>query len=172
MIVACYHPLPLSACMLNFDLVSILPGTSIPTSFNILVKMFLHFTIFTSYIFLPYISSLVKQESDYKSHMILYSSTVVMSVECLTALMKDIDNIMPLGVQLGIKEDTLHAIQRYYGPDEKTLMISHVINMWLLGTPENSIRQLTDTLNELKKYEIAQQLVLLTSLGKKLFTSL
>ena len=42
MIVACYHPLPLSACMLNFDLVSILSGTSIPTSFNILVKMFLH----------------------------------------------------------------------------------------------------------------------------------
>ena len=42
MIVACYHPLPLSACMLNFDLVSIRFGTSIPTSFNILVKMFLH----------------------------------------------------------------------------------------------------------------------------------
>ena len=30
MIVACYHPLPLSACMLNFDLVSILFGTSSP----------------------------------------------------------------------------------------------------------------------------------------------
>ena len=39
MIVACYHPLH---AMLNFDLVSILFGTSIPTSFNILVKMFLH----------------------------------------------------------------------------------------------------------------------------------
>ena len=42
MIVACYRPLPLSACMVYFDLVSILFGTSIPTSFNILVKMFLH----------------------------------------------------------------------------------------------------------------------------------
>ena len=42
MIVACYHPLPLSSCMLHFDLVSILFGTSIPTSFNILVKMFSH----------------------------------------------------------------------------------------------------------------------------------
>ena len=40
MIVACYHPLPLSACMLNFDLISILFGTSIPISFNILVKIF------------------------------------------------------------------------------------------------------------------------------------
>ena len=46
MIVACYHPLPLSACMLNFDLVSILSGTSIPTSFNILMKMFLHLYIY------------------------------------------------------------------------------------------------------------------------------
>ena len=39
MIVECYHPLLLSACMLNFDLVSILFGTSIPTSF---MKMFLY----------------------------------------------------------------------------------------------------------------------------------
>ena len=45
MIVACYRPLPLSACMVYFDLVSILFGTSIPTSFNILVKMFLHLYI-------------------------------------------------------------------------------------------------------------------------------
>ena len=43
MIVACYHP---SACMLHFDLVSLLFGASIPTSSNILVKMFLHFIIF------------------------------------------------------------------------------------------------------------------------------
>ena len=42
MIVAYYHPLPLSACMLHFELVSILFGTLIPTSFNMLVKMFLH----------------------------------------------------------------------------------------------------------------------------------
>ena len=46
MIVACYRPLPLNACMVYFDLVSILFGTSIPTSFNILVKMFLHFCIY------------------------------------------------------------------------------------------------------------------------------
>ena len=45
MIVACYHPLTLSACMLNFDLVSIPFSTSIPTSFNILVKMLLHLYI-------------------------------------------------------------------------------------------------------------------------------
>ena len=45
MIIACYHPLPLPTCMLHFDLVSMLFGTSIPTSFNILVKMF--YTCFT-----------------------------------------------------------------------------------------------------------------------------
>ena len=37
MIVACYHPLLLLACMLHFDLVSMLFGTSIPTYFNIFV---------------------------------------------------------------------------------------------------------------------------------------
>ena len=39
---ACYDCCMLSspACMLNFDLVSVLFGISIPTSFNILVKMF------------------------------------------------------------------------------------------------------------------------------------
>ena len=47
---ACYDScmlssLPLFSCILHFDLVSILFGTSIPTSFNILVKMFLHFII-------------------------------------------------------------------------------------------------------------------------------
>ena len=33
---------------LNFDLVSILFGTSIPTSFNILVKMFLHLYMYAA----------------------------------------------------------------------------------------------------------------------------
>ena len=51
MIIACYHPLPLSACMVYFDLVSILFGTSIPTSFIILVKMFLHFICSYSHVF-------------------------------------------------------------------------------------------------------------------------
>ena len=53
MIVACYHPLPLNACMVYFDLVSILFGTSIPTSFNILVKMFLHLYIYVEDQFKP-----------------------------------------------------------------------------------------------------------------------
>ena len=47
MIVACYHSLPLPACMLHFDLVSMIFGTSIHTSFNILVKMF--YTCFTDF---------------------------------------------------------------------------------------------------------------------------
>ena len=57
MIVTCYHPLPLSACMLHFDLVSILFGTSIPTSFNILVKMF--YTCFTGF-YCVYIATCMK----------------------------------------------------------------------------------------------------------------
>ena len=61
---ACYDccMLPLSACMLNFDLVSILFGTSIPTSFNILVKMFLHLCIYI-YIYI-YIHVYVKHNDE------------------------------------------------------------------------------------------------------------
>ena len=47
MIVACYHPLPLSVCicMMHFDLVSVLFGTSNPTSFNILGKHLFHLLV-------------------------------------------------------------------------------------------------------------------------------
>ena len=42
----CMLSSPAFACMLHFDLVSILFGTSIPTFFNILVKMFLHYILY------------------------------------------------------------------------------------------------------------------------------
>ena len=94
------------------------------------------------------------------------SYTVVASVDCLTALMRDIESIIPLGLQLGFENDTLQAIQCYYHQDEKSLMFSHMINIWLLCSPENVIQQLRDALNLLKKKEISQQLTLLSSLGK------
>ena len=45
MIAGCYHPLHFSACMLHFELVSILFGTSIPTPFNIFALVSLVFTV-------------------------------------------------------------------------------------------------------------------------------
>ena len=91
---------------------------------------------------------------------------MVVSVDCLTALLRDIESIVPLGLQLGFENGTLQAIQSYYNQDEKSLMLSHMINMWLLHSPENMIQQLRDALNHLKKNEISQQLTLLSSLGK------
>ena len=93
---------------------------------------------------------------------------MVVSVDCLTVLMRGIENIVPLGLQLGIENDMLQAIQSYYNQDEKSLMFSHMINMWLLCGPENPIQQLRDALNHLKKSEIVQQLTLLSSLGKNI----
>ena len=52
--------LPLSVCILHFDLVSILFGTltlRFPTSFNILVKMFLHLYIYIRVFFTFTLSS-------------------------------------------------------------------------------------------------------------------
>ena len=97
---------------------------------------------------------------------VLMSYTVVVSVDCLTALVRDIESIVPLGLHLGFEDDTLQAIQSYYNQDEKSLMFSHMINMWLFRSPENMIQQLRDALNHLKKNEISQQLTLLSSLGK------
>ena len=48
MIVACYHPLPLSACMLNFDLVSILFGTSS----SVYILQYFSENVFTLYIYI------------------------------------------------------------------------------------------------------------------------
>ena len=100
---------------------------------------------------------------------VLMSPTVVVSVDCLTALMRDIESIVPLGLQLGFENDTLQAIQSYYNQDEKSLMFSHMINMWLLHSPENPIQQLIVALNHLKESEIVQQLTFLSSLGKNIY---
>ena len=98
--------------------------------------------------------------------VVFCSYTVILSVDSLTALMRDIEGIVPLGLQLGLQSDTLQAIQTYYNQDDKSLIISHMINIWLLCSPENVIQQLKDALNNLKNIKISQQLTLLSSLGK------
>ena len=89
--------------------------------------------------------------------------TAVVSVDCLTVLLKD---IKPLGILLGIEEGMMEAIQDYYANDEQALINRHIINLWLLSCSQDPIRQLRDALYELKKFKISQQLVLLTSLGR------
>ena len=95
----------------------------------------------------------------------MFFYTVVVSVDCLSVVLKDIEDIKPLGLLLGIQEGTLEAIQTYYGVDERALTSKHILNLWLINDPKDPARQLRDALNELTEFEISQQLLLLTSIG-------
>ena len=66
---------------------------------------------------------------------------------------------------LGLEKGMMEAIQSYYGNEENALINRHVVNLWLISCPLDPIRQLRDALNELKKFKISQQLLLLSSLG-------
>ena len=91
--------------------------------------------------------------------------TVVVSVDCLAILLKDIEDIKSLGVLLGLQEGMLEAIKSYYS-NERALINRHVMNMWLLSCLQDPIQQLKDALYQLKAVKIAQKLVLLTSIGR------
>ena len=91
--------------------------------------------------------------------------TVVVSVDCLAILLKDVEDIKSLGVLLGLQEHMLEAIKCYYN-NERALINRHVINMWVLSCLQDPIQQLRDALYQLKAIKIAQTLVLLTSIGR------
>ena len=95
----------------------------------------------------------------------VFLCTVVVSVDCLAILLKDIENIKSLGVLLGLQEGMLEAIKCYYN-NERALINRHVINMWVLSCLQDPIQQLRDALYQLKAIKIAQTLVLLTSIGR------
>ena len=78
-------------------------------------------------------------------------------------MLRNIGDIHTLGQLLGISEDSLAAIEHYYENEEHK--ITHLVTLWLMKDPEDPVAQLTEALNALEKQEIAQRLVLLTSLG-------
>lgn len=96
--------------------------------------------------------------------LFLYTSAVIISVDCLTVLLKDIEEVQSLGHLLGVEEVYLEAIQTYY--TEKECIISHIITTWLRKDPDDPVSQLSDALIDLGRHETAYTLVLLTSLGK------
>ena len=59
----------------------------------------------------------------------------------------------------------MEAIQSYYGNEENPLINRHMVNLWLISCPLDPIRQLRDALNEVKRFKVSQQLLLLSSLG-------
>ena len=84
-------------------------------------------------------------------------------MDCLTALLKDIEDVHTFGQLLEITEESLAAIESYYEDNEQR--IRHVVTLWLLKEPDDQVTQLRDALNALNKHEISQNLVLLASLG-------
>ena len=95
----------------------------------------------------------------------VFLCTVVVSVDCLAILLKDVEDIKSLGVLLGLQEHMLEAIKSYYN-NERALINRHVMNMWLLSCLQDPIQQLRDALYQLKAIKIAQKLDLLTSIGR------
>ena len=95
----------------------------------------------------------------------VFPNAVIISVDCLTVLLKDTVDITQLGLSLGIQKDMVEAIKSYYPNDEKALISSHIMNIWLISCTQDPIQQLRDGLNELKLYEVAKQVVLLSSIG-------
>ena len=84
-------------------------------------------------------------------------------MDCLTALLKDIEDVHAFGQLLGITEETLAAIESYYENNEQR--IRHMVTLWLIEEANDQVTQLKNALNALEKHEISQNLVLLASLG-------
>ena len=96
----------------------------------------------------------------------LLTCTAMVSAKCLSALLNNVGRSHALGLLLGITEESLAAIESYY--ENEGDKICHVVTLWLMRDPDDPVTQLRDALNALEKQEIAQTLVLLTSLGKLL----
>ena len=102
----------------------------------------------------------------FQSLCVLYCypfTTVVMTVDCLTVLLKDVNDIFVLGHFLKVPEDTLAAIDSYY--DEDHHKMNQMLSLWLIEDHEDPVTNLRDALNSLGKEEVSRTLVLLTSLG-------
>ena len=84
-------------------------------------------------------------------------------MDCVTALVKDIEDVHAFGQLLGVTEENLAAIESYYEHNEQ--IIRHMVTLWLIQEPDDPVTQLRDALNALERHQISQNLVLLASLG-------
>ena len=98
------------------------------------------------------------------SVILLPFTTVVMTVNCLTVLLKDVNDIFVLGHFLKVPEDTLAAIDSYYNEDHYKM--NHMLSLWLIEDHEDPVTIFRDALNSLGTEEISKTLVRLTSLGE------
>lgn len=86
-----------------------------------------------------------------------------MSVACLTILLKDVEEVHQLGLQLRVKTSDLEAIQSYY--HKKEYVMSHIISLWLRSNPDDPASCLRDALNAIGRCDVAKKVVRLTCIG-------
>ena len=87
-----------------------------------------------------------------------------MTVECLTVLLREETDILPIGLALRIQESTLAAIDSYY--DDMTHKISHTVSLWLMEEHEDPVSAFADALNSAGKEGACLTLIQLGSLGE------
>lgn len=88
-----------------------------------------------------------------------------MSVDCLTILLRDIEEVHQLGLQLRVKTSDLEAIQSSTVFDKKEYVMSHIISLWLRSNPDDPASCLRDALNAIGRCDIAKKVVQLTCIG-------
>ena len=87
-----------------------------------------------------------------------------MSVDCLAAVTRELEDIHPLGEMLGISEDELSAIDAYY--EDVEYKLQHTLMLWKMQNPEEPTKLFISVLNELRRPEMCQTLTSLSSFGK------
>ena len=100
----------------------------------------------------------------YDVQCVLFSSVAIKSLDCLSALLLKIVDIHLLGHLLGLSKDIVVAIDSHYS--DHSCKIKHTVAIWLMNDPNDPVIQMRKALNALGEDKLAQELYLLTSLGK------
>ena len=87
-------------------------------------------------------------------------SPAVMSVDCLTILLSDVEEVRQLGLLLRVETSELES---YY--NKKGYVMSHMISLWLRSHPDDPASHLRDALNAIGRRDIAKKVVQLTCIG-------
>ena len=89
-------------------------------------------------------------------------------MDCLAAILEDVQDWFPLGELLGIDEKILYSIDDYYSGKEVSSFIYNMISRWFREGPEEPIKLLIAGLRSLGKDEVATQVANLFLFGMSL----
>ena len=83
-------------------------------------------------------------------------------------MLKDTPNHFGLGQQLGMDDGLLEALFSHF-KNNPQLRVKHMIGMWLMKDPEDTVNQLSEALVTVEDTNTAIKLQLLAHLGEKSF---